>query len=70
MTFDEKVMMELILQGPNSALAGLTAATLDGLQGFPSKTLFVVAPHQGRIRNDLEWSSSALGSLALTTCIR
>jgi len=41
----ERVECEIRLQHPDAALAGLTAAALDGLKGFESATVFMLMPH-------------------------
>lgn len=50
LTLDERVTVELFAQHPASAVAGLTAAVLDGLQGFPATPFFIVVPHEVRSR--------------------
>lgn len=47
---DDRLWCELLLQGPQAALAGLTAANLDGFTGFSSSTLFVLTTRVGRPR--------------------
>jgi hypothetical protein len=47
---DEVVRCELLLQHPDAALAGLTAATLDGLTGFTTLTVFIVTPQNSHPR--------------------
>ena len=50
LTSEENLMTELLAQHPSAALAGLTAATLDGLKGFPSSPVYLVVPHTIRVR--------------------
>jgi hypothetical protein len=50
LTFEERIDVELLAQPEASVLAGLTAAAFDGLQGFPSATIFLTAPHTTRAR--------------------
>ena len=50
LTFDERVGVELLLQNRQAVVGGLTAATMDGLQNFPSSSLVLVTPHETRAR--------------------
>lgn len=50
LSFAESVTFELLAQHPSAALAGLTAATLDGLRGFETRSTFIVIPHSTRLR--------------------
>ena len=50
LSFTESVTCELLAQHPSAALAGLTAATLDGLRGFETRSTFIVIPHITRAR--------------------
>jgi hypothetical protein len=44
-TFRQRLWMGVLHGGPRSALAGLTGAEADGLQGFHSPAIHVVVPH-------------------------
>lgn len=46
----ESLTCELLLQHPLAALAGPTAAALDGLRGFETRSIFIVIPHAKRVR--------------------
>ena len=50
LSFSESVTCELLVQHASAALAGLTAATLDGLRGFETRSMFIVIPHSTRVR--------------------
>lgn len=50
LSHDDRVWCELLVQGPRAALAGLTAASFDGLTGFSSPAIFVAVPRGGRPR--------------------
>lgn len=50
LTRDDTLWCELLLQAPGAALAGLSAASLDGLRGFATPAVFVLAPRGVRIR--------------------
>jgi hypothetical protein len=50
LTLDERVSVELLAQPSSAAVAGLTAATLDGLEGFSTPTIFLTLPHTIRAR--------------------
>jgi len=50
LSLSESVTCELLAQHPSAALAGLTAATLDGLRGFDARKIFIVTPHGARAR--------------------
>ncbi|MFL6180254.1 MAG: hypothetical protein ACJ74E_10435, partial [Actinomycetes bacterium] len=50
LSHDEVVRCELLLQHPDAALAGLTAAALDGLTGFTSPAVFIVTPQSAHPR--------------------
>lgn len=50
LSHDDRVWCELLVQGPRAALAGLTAASFDGLTGFSSAAIFVAVPRGGRPR--------------------
>lgn len=44
LTRDERTLVDLMACGPGAALGGLTAATLDGLTGFPTSVTYAVLP--------------------------
>ena len=48
LSHDDRLWCELFVQGPRAALAGLTAAALDGLSGFQTSGLFVLVPRGRR----------------------
>lgn len=50
LTLDERILVELLAQPSAAAVAGLTAAALDGLQGFTTSTIFLTVPHTVRVR--------------------
>ena len=50
LTPDERISVELLAQPPGAAVAGLTAASLDGLQGLATSTIFLTVPHTVRAR--------------------
>lgn len=50
LTPDERILVELLAQPSSAAVAGLTAATLDGLQGLSTPTIFLILPHTVRVR--------------------
>ena len=45
LTWRQRLWVAILHGGPTSALAGLTGAEADGLQGFHSSTLHIVVPH-------------------------
>lgn len=51
LTREDALWCELLLQASGAALAGLSAASLDGLRGFDTPTVFVLAPRGVRIRS-------------------
>jgi very-short-patch-repair endonuclease len=50
LSFNESLTCELLLQHRSAALAGLTAAALDGLRGFETRSTFILIPHTMRVR--------------------
>ena len=48
LTPGERISTELLAQHPEAALAGLTSATLDGLQGFGGPPIQILVPHAVR----------------------
>lgn len=50
LSFTESITCELLLQHRSAALAGITAATLEGLRGFTTSSAFVVTAHNTRAR--------------------
>lgn len=56
LTRDERLTSELLIQHRSAVLAGLTAASLDGLQGFATTTVFICVPHDVRIRPRIDVS--------------
>jgi hypothetical protein len=62
MTPDERLICELLVQGPRAVLGGLTAATLDGLKNFSTASIFILLPASGtpRPREDVVVKRSRL----------
>ncbi len=50
LTREDALWCELLVQHPGAALAGLSAALLDGLRGFDTPNVFLLAPRGVRIR--------------------
>jgi very-short-patch-repair endonuclease len=50
LTYNERLTCELYAQGEGSALAGLTAAALDGLKNFESRMVFILVPYNSTPR--------------------
>ena len=50
LTVDERLTCELLAQSEGSALAGLTAAGLDGFKNFDGRSVFILAPYNSKPR--------------------
>lgn len=65
LTYDERLRCELLAQHRAAVLSGLTAAALDGLQGFPTTRIYITVPHDVRARRRdgvVVWRSRTLGA--------